>query len=78
MKKIEEIFPLTIVNMRYGQRLVIFNAYSICDFIASVQEDEEVHYILEEWLEEHVLPFCNYGIGETIEEAFEDYKKRLK
>lgn len=76
--KIEEIFPLTIVNMRYGQRLVIFNAYAHCDFITSVQEDEEVHYILEKWLEEHVSYICNYGIGYTIEEAFVDYKKRIK
>ncbi len=52
--KIEEIFPLTIVNMRYGQRLVIFNAYADCDFITSVQEDEEVRHQLREAVDDDV------------------------
>ena len=51
----EDIYPLTLIQMRYGGKYVAFNA-------------EEVHYQLNEWLEENVDP-CPYGVGKTIMEA---------
>ena len=75
IKHIEDIYPLTIVKMRYGDKIVIFNANNDAGFVNSVQGNEEVYYILEKWMKENVEP-CLYGIGDTIWEAFEDYKKR--
>jgi macrodomain Ter protein organizer (MatP/YcbG family) len=75
IEKIEDIYPLTIVKMRFGGKIVIFNADSDAGFVDSVQGDEEVYYVINEWLEKHVSP-CLYGIGDTIYEAFENYKKR--
>ena len=81
-EKIEDIYPLTIVKTRFG-KIVILNAetdagegsldMSWTDYI---QGDEEVQYRLNEWMKENVEP-CPYGIGETIAESFEDFKKRL-
>jgi len=76
IENIEDIYPLTIVKMRYGGKIVIFNADNDSGFVDSVQGDEEVYYVINDWLEEHVSP-CLYGIGDTIWSAFEDYKKRL-
>ena len=75
IEKIEDIYPLTIVTMRYGGKIVIFNSESDNSKIHDVQLDEEPHYRLSEWMEENVSPQC-YGIGDTIWNAFEDYKKR--
>lgn len=75
IKTIEDIYPLTIIQMRYGGKYVIFNATCDADFISSVEGDEEVYYNINKWLEENVSP-CYYGIGETIDGAFEDFKIR--
>jgi hypothetical protein len=69
--------------MRYDKRFVILNyetdagtgdeeldGLSFCDYIQGMY----IH--ADEWLEEHVC--SNYGIGHTINEAFEDFKKRYK
>lgn len=77
MKRIEDIYPLTIVKMRYGSKIVIFNADNDAGFVDSVQGDEEVFYQLEEWMSENVAP-CLYGIGDTLQEAFENYLERSK
>lgn len=86
IKRIEDIYPLTIVRMRYGGKFVILNADvdsgegvleetpSWADYL---QGYEEAMYHTDEWLENTVAP-CLYGIGESLELAFEDYKKRLK
>lgn len=75
IEKIEDIYPLTIVQMRYGGKYVIFNNESDNTLIHNIQLGEEPHYNLEQWMDENVAP-GNYGIGDTIWEAFEDYKKR--
>ncbi len=77
MENIEDIYPLTIITMRYGGKVVIFNSESDNSNIHEVQLSEERMYDLNEWLDKNVSPQC-YGIGETILEAFEDYKKRVK
>lgn len=76
-ENIEDVYPLTIIRMRFGGKFVIFNSYADADFIGSVQEDKEVYWILDEWLDENVEPYL-YGIGITISEAFDDYKTRQK
>lgn len=75
IENIEDIYPLTIVQMRYGGKYVIFNMESDNSNIHEVQLGEEPHYELEKWMDENISP-CGYGIGDTIWTAFEDYKKR--
>lgn len=80
---IEDIYPLTIVKTRFG-KIVIMNfevdAGEGCENLEMswanyIQGVEEVQYRLNDWMEENVEP-CLYGIGNTITEAFENYKKR--
>ena len=76
IKRIEDIYPCTIVHMRHG-KFAIVEGCAEYPSVQDLQEDEEVqyhphHYMREEW--EHM----NYGIGDTINEAFENYKKCLK
>lgn len=75
IEKIEDIYPLTIINMRYGGKIIIFNLTSGNPVIHEAQSDEEPHYGLEEWMEDNLSQHC-YGIGDTIYDAFEDYKRR--
>lgn len=74
VNRIEDIFPLTIVSMRYGGRFIIFNAHHDKNFIDPVYDNEEVSRDIFNWLETNVK--CDFGIGDTIAEAFEDYKVR--
>ena len=76
-KNIEDIYPLTIIKMRYGGKIVIFNCESDSEMVGDVQMDEEPYHRLEEWMEENVAP-CKYGIGNTVYEAFTDYQIRNK
>jgi hypothetical protein len=75
IEKIEDIYPLTIVKMRYGGKIVIFNSESDNSKIHDVQLDDYPFYSLDKWMDENISPQC-YGIGDTIWNAFEDYKKR--
>jgi len=63
----EDIFPLTLIQMRFGGKYVAFNAEEDSGFVQEVNT-EEVHYQLEDWLFENVDP-CPYGVGDTIMEA---------
>lgn len=72
---VEDIYPLTIVKMNYGGKIIILNSESDNSEIHDIQLDEEPSYRLSEWLEENISPQC-YGVGNTIFDAFEDYKKR--
>lgn len=73
---IEDIYPLTIVGMRFGGKIIIFQCENDCDLITTAAEDEEVFYCIKEWLEENV--FFPFGIGETINDAFKDFVRRNK
>ena len=84
IENIEDIYPLTIVSMRYGGKIVILNAEvdageanGNISWSNLIQGDEETFYRIDEWLEENVKP-CLYGIGDSILDAFEDYKIRYK
>ena len=63
----EDIYPLTLIQMRYGGKYIAFNAGEDAGFVQNVNT-EEVHYQLNEWLEKNVNP-CPYGVGETIMDA---------
>lgn len=66
----EDVYPLTILKMRYGGKYIAFNAVEDSGFVQSVNT-EEVHYMIDEWLKENVSP-CPYGVGDTIREAMCD------
>lgn len=75
-KTIEEIFPLTIVSPRYlGKSIIIFNSYSKFNGIPELEESEEAALDINNWLDENVT--CDYGIGITIWDAFENYRNKL-
>ena len=66
-KQWEDIYPLTLVKLRYGDNYVAINCVEDSSHIQDVNT-EEVYYHLEEWLEENVKP-CPYGVGTTIMEC---------
>lgn len=72
-----DIYPLTIVTMRYGGKIVVLNCEADSGFVSDIEGNENIFTRIEEWMEENVDP-CNYGIGDTISEALDDYEKRLK
>ena len=63
----EDIYPFTLIQMRFGGKYIAFNAEQDSGFVQEVNT-EEVHYRLNEWLEENVDP-CPYGVGNTIMDA---------
>lgn len=78
IKRIEDIYPLTIVGRRYGG-MAIVNCDSFQSCVDDLQENEEWHYgdttqreMEKEW--GHIV----YGVGETLDEAFRDFLKRKK
>ena len=76
INKIEDIYPMTIVHMRHG-KFAIIEASCDADCVNSLEGNEEWqydphHFMKEEW--EHV----NYGVGDTIVEAFEDFKINVR
>ena len=73
-KEWEDIYPLTLINLRFGG-YVAFKAEEDADFIQSVN-NEEVSYELVSWLEREVDP-CPYGIGKTITEAMNNLLEKL-
>lgn len=75
IEKIEDIYPLTIVTMRYGGKIIIFNSESDNSKIHEVQLEEEPYHDLHNWLEKNIAPQY-YGVGVDLWDAFEDYKKR--
>ena len=72
----EDIYPLTLIQMRFGGKYVAFNAEEDAGFIQEVNT-EEVHYRLEEWLDENVDP-CPYGVGNTIMDAMNNLLFKVK
>ena len=70
-KTYEDIYPLTIVNMRYSNKYVAFNLDSDSSMIHDVQLNEEASYdtkeFIEKWFDTH-----QYGMGPTIWEALDN------
>jgi hypothetical protein len=75
IERIEDIYPLTIISMRYSGKFIILNTIADNPRVSELQECEEPWHILDEYMKKHFSPFP-YGIGEDIWSAFEDFKKR--
>jgi hypothetical protein len=69
-KNYEDIYPLTIIQMRYGGKYVAFNMESDNSFIHDVQLGEEAMYCTKKYIEDNYSG--HYGIGNTIWEALDD------
>ena len=74
-KQWEDIYPLTLITMRYGGKYVAFNAEEDAGFVQEVNT-EEVSYELEDWLDKNVDP-CPYGVGNTIMNAMNNLLEKL-
>jgi hypothetical protein len=70
MKKITDIYPLTIVSMRYGG-FAIINADCDCDACITLQ-CAELYTDVYEYMNV-TYPFLDYGIGNSLETAFEHF-----
>ena len=73
-KEWEDIYPLTLINLRFGG-YVAFNADEDAVFVQSVNT-EEVSYELKDWLEREAYP-CPYGVGKTIMEAMNNLLEKM-
>ncbi len=69
-KQWEDIYPLTLIKLRYGDKYVAINCEEDSKHIQDINT-ECFHYYLEEWLEENVKP-CPYGVGTTIKECMDN------
>jgi hypothetical protein len=74
--KIEEIYPLTIVGMKHG-KFAIVEGLAIYKCVISLQENEEIQYEPDKFMKEQ-WQHIKYGIGNTIDEAFENFKTNSK
>jgi len=73
MEFLESIYPLTIVKRRFGGCAII-NVDTDCEAASALQGYEEYYYnphllMKEEW------EGIEYGIGNTLDEAIENYKQ---
>jgi hypothetical protein len=71
IKKLEDIYPLTIVHMKHGKFAVV-EGFSTFTCVKSLEQNEEWqydpgHYMSTEW--GHI----NYGVGRTVAEAFQNF-----
>lgn len=73
-KEWEDIYPLTLINLRFGG-YVAFNAEEDAGFVQSVN-NEEVSYELTYWLKREVDP-CPYGVGNTIMETMNNLLEKM-
>lgn len=71
----EDIYPITLIQMRFGGKYIAFNAEEDAGFVQSVNT-EEVHYELNDWLERNVDP-CPYGVGNAISEALNNLLEKM-
>ena len=73
--KIEEIQPLTIVSMKYNSKVVILNCKVDNEMVLKVQNEFIPSENLFKWLEKTLDPII-FGVGNNINEAFENYKEK--
>lgn len=78
IQKIEDIYPCTIVNRRFGG-VAIVNADAFCGCVDELQGNEEWHYgdNAQRGMESG-YSWIAYGLGETLDEAFKDFLKNKK
>lgn len=70
-KTYEDIYPLTIVRMRYGGKYVAFNCDSDNEICHDIQLGDEPSYNIEEYMD-HVSFYGLYGVGDTIWQALDN------
>lgn len=75
INRLEDIWPMTIVHMRHG-KFAIVEAYCFLDCCTSLQGNEEVQYDPHKFMQDE-WEGVNYGIGNTIEEAFSNFKENI-
>lgn len=70
----EDIYPLTLVTMRYGGKYIAFNIEED-SFVVQNVNTEENSYILEEWLTKN----CHvpYGVASTIMDAMNSLLEKI-
>lgn len=73
IKQYEDIYPLTIIQMRYGGKYVTSNTIAENKLIQDIQELEDYHYKSDK---EIIEKFKSYGlecgIGKTIWESLDN------
>jgi hypothetical protein len=74
MKELSNIYPLTIISRRYGG-FCILNCNACAKCVSTLEEDENIvndedNFMKKNWSD------IKYGIGDSIENAFYDFKKR--
>jgi hypothetical protein len=70
-----DINPLTIIKLSNGQ-MAIFNTMSSDTRIAELEQLDCCSIRINEFIDKH-YPKLQYGVGDTISNAFDDYKNRL-
>lgn len=75
-KTLDDIYPLTIVKRRFGGGYAIVNYECYASFVCNLQDNEDwsygerTHEIMEkEW------PYVRYGIGDSLDDALENYNE---
>lgn len=72
----EDIYPLTLIKMRFGGKYIAFNADEDASVVQEVNTEEN-HYVLDKWLTMNVDP-CSYGVGNTIADAMNNLLLKLQ
>lgn len=74
IKTHEEIYPLTVIQMRYGGKYVAFQTESDARVVINTQLNEEAMYDVKGYIEKQY--FGLYGVGDNIFSALNDLIKK--
>ena len=74
IKTYEEIYPLTVIQMRYGGKYVAFQTESDARVVINTQLNEEAMYDVKGYIEKQF--FGLYGVGDNIFSALNDLIKK--
>jgi len=74
VKTYEEIYPLTVIQMRYGGKYVAFQTESDARVVINTQLNEEAMYDVKGYIEKQY--FGLYGVGDNIFSALNDLIKK--
>jgi len=70
VKTYEEIYPLTVIQMKYGGKYVAFQTESDARVVIDTQMDEEAMYDVKGHIEKQF--FGLYGVGDTVFSALDN------
>jgi hypothetical protein len=74
IKTYEDIYPLTVIQMRYGGKYVAFQTESDARVVINTQLNEEAMYDVKGYIEKQY--FGLYGVGDNIFSALNDLIKK--